>query len=72
MIRILMTGFEPFGGAKINPSWQAVLGVTAPEGVELIKRELPVRWRDTADTLNTCSVDKLKIERHWTTEWCVL
>ena len=51
MKRILMTGFEPFGGQKINPSWQAVQGVTAPEGVELVKRELPVRWRDTADTL---------------------
>lgn len=48
MIRILMTGFEPFGGQKINPSWQAVQGVTAPEGVELIRRELPVRWYDTS------------------------
>ncbi len=48
MIRILMTGFEPFGGQKINPSWQAVQGVTAPEGVELIRRELPVRWFDTS------------------------
>ena len=48
MKRILMTGFEPFGGQKINPSWQAVQGVTAPEGVELIKRELPVRWYDTS------------------------
>ncbi len=51
MIRILMTGFEPFGGQQINPSWQAVQLVTAPEGVELLKRELPVRWGDTADTL---------------------
>lgn len=48
MKRILMTGFEPFGGQKINPSWQAVQGVTAPEGVELYKRELPVRWYDTS------------------------
>lgn len=51
MKRILMTGFEPFGGQKINPSWQAVQGVTAPEGVELIKRELPVRWYDTSDAV---------------------
>ena len=48
MKRILMTGFEPFGGQKINPSWQAVQGVTAPGGVELIRRELPVRWYDTS------------------------
>ena len=48
MKKILMTGFEPFGGQKINPSWLAVQGVTAPEGVELIRRELPVRWYDTS------------------------
>ena len=48
MKRILMTGFEPFGGQKINPSWQAVQGLTAPDGVELIRRELPVRWHDTS------------------------
>ena len=48
MIRILMTGFEPFGGQSVNPSWQAVQGVTVPEGVELIRRELPVRWYDTS------------------------
>ena len=51
MIRVLMTGFEPFGGQKINPSWQAVQGVTAPEGVELIRKELPVAWHDTSDAL---------------------
>lgn len=53
MLRILMTGFEPFGGQTINPSWQAVQGVTAPDGVELIRRELPVRWHDTADAVET-------------------
>jgi len=51
MIRVLMTGFEPFGGQKINPSWQAVQGVIAPQGVELIRKELPVAWRDTSDSL---------------------
>ena len=51
MKRILMTGFEPFGGQKINPSWQAVQGVTAPNGVELLKRELPVRWYDTSSAV---------------------
>lgn len=51
MIRVLMTGFEPFGGQKINPSWLAVQGVNAPNGIELIRRELPVAWRETADAL---------------------
>ena len=53
MKRILMTGFEPFGGQKINPSWQAVQGVIAPEGVELIKRELPVRWGETGEAVES-------------------
>lgn len=53
MKRILMTGFEPFGGQKINPSWQAVQGVTAPEGVELLKRELPVRWCETGEAVES-------------------
>lgn len=53
MKRILMTGFEPFGGQKINPSWQAVQGVIAPEGVELIKRELPVRWYETGEAVES-------------------
>ena len=59
MKRILMTGFEPFGGQKINPSWQAVLGVTAPDGIELIKRELPVRWYDTSDAVKAL-IDELQ------------
>ncbi|MBE6947196.1 MAG: hypothetical protein E7454_02950 [Ruminococcaceae bacterium] len=24
MKRLLITGFDPFGGAEINPSWEAV------------------------------------------------
>ena len=53
MKKILITGFMPFNNASLNPAWEAVKGVTAPEGVELIRRELPVRWRDTADTLKS-------------------
>jgi pyroglutamyl-peptidase len=35
--RVLLTGFEPFGGEDVNPSWQAVSLVrdAPPEGVEL-------------------------------------
>ena len=54
MIRVLMTGFEPFGGQKINPSWQAVCGISAPEGTELVRRELPVRWHDTSAAVQAC------------------
>lgn len=30
--RVLLTGFEPFGGAPVNPSWQAVAAVAARAG----------------------------------------
>ena len=46
MKRLLITGFAPFGGDGINPSWQAVRAL--PErvgGWELYKRELPVAFR---------------------------
>lgn len=46
MKRLLITGFSPFGGDGINPSWQAVRAL--PErvgGWELYKRELPVAFR---------------------------
>ena len=29
MTRVLLTGFEPFGGAAVNPSWTAVFIVGA-------------------------------------------
>ena len=46
MKRLLITGFAPFGGDRVNPSWQAVQAL--PEtvgGWELYKRELPVTFR---------------------------
>lgn len=43
-MKVLMTGFMPFGGESINPSWLAVEKVHVPEGMELIKKELPVTF----------------------------
>ena len=40
-MKILLTGFDPFGGEKINPSYEAVKKVRAPEGTELIRLEVP-------------------------------
>ena len=36
-MKILLTGFDPFGGETVNPSYEAVRRVRAPEGVELIR-----------------------------------
>ena len=44
-MKILVTGFTPFGGEKINPSWEAVRRL--PDrvgGAELVKREIPTEF----------------------------
>ena len=49
MKRILITGFEPFGGETINPSWEAVKSL--PEeinGYSLTKLLLPVVFGEAA------------------------
>ena len=43
MKKILITGFEPFGGEAINPSWEAVsLLASEINGYSLIKLRIPV------------------------------
>lgn len=44
-MKILVTGFEPFNGATVNPSEQIVYQLAAPEGVTLIKEILPVEFK---------------------------
>lgn len=44
-MKILLTGFEPFGGEPTNPSWQAVQAVDECEAVELRKFCLPVSFQ---------------------------
>ncbi len=46
---ILITGFEPFGGSDINPSWEAVrLLPDVVEGVEIARLRLPVIYGEAA------------------------
>ena len=43
MLRILVTGFEPFGGQSLNPSWQvahALNGLTL-KGAQVVSVQLP-------------------------------
>ncbi len=52
MKRLLITGFAPFGGDAINPSWQAVQALPEIVGQwELCKRELPVTFRGAPKAL---------------------
>lgn len=51
-MKILVTGFEPFGNETINPSWQAVSQL--PDVIdtgEIIKLELPVEFNHSAEVL---------------------
>ena len=50
-MKVLLTGFDPFGGAEINPAWEAVKRVRAPEGVELYKKEIPTAFRTSGEVL---------------------
>lgn len=44
-MKILFTGFEPFGGDAVNPSWEAVrLIPETVSGAEIIRLRLPVSY----------------------------
>ena len=51
--RVLVTGFDPFGGQSINPSWTAVqaLDGTELDGHGLIAAQLPTRFDRALPTL---------------------
>lgn len=51
MKRVLITGFDPFGGASVNPSREAVLGL--PDSIgnwEITKLEVPTVFGLAAET----------------------
>ena len=49
MKKLLITGFEPFGGENINPSWQAVCALpNSIGGFEITKLVLPVVFGSAA------------------------
>ena len=54
-MKILVTGFEPFGGAVINPAYEAVkLLHDVIAGAEVIKIEIPtVFGKDEEDRKST-------------------
>ena len=54
MQNVLLTGFEPFDKAAVNPSWEAVRqldGVPLCEGVKIVARCLPCAFATAAETL---------------------
>lgn len=54
MQNVLLTGFEPFDKAAVNPSWEAVRqldGVPLSEGVTMVARCLPCAFASAAKIL---------------------
>ncbi|HIH72413.1 MAG TPA: pyroglutamyl-peptidase I [Thermococcaceae archaeon] len=51
-MKVLVTGFEPFGGETINPSWEAVKELPDKiENAEIIKHQLPVTFKGVKEKL---------------------
>ena len=54
MKKLLITGFDPFGGESINPSWEAVkLLPDAVSEYKLYKLQLPTVYKKAAEVLLT-------------------
>ncbi len=59
-MKLLLTGFEPFGGETVNPSWQAVCLVPEQIGtVTVVKRCLPTSFA-RAGTVLTDAIAALR------------
>lgn len=43
-MKLLLTGFEPFGGGSANPAWDCLTRLPEVAGVDMIKRCLPVSF----------------------------
>ena len=50
-MKVLLTGFAPFGGETINPSWEVVKQVAQEqiEGISIIKRQIPTVFGRSID-----------------------
>ena len=60
MSRILLTGFEPFGGDQINPSWEIAKALNGQKiaGVNIIARMLPCVFGEALKVLQQ-SIDEV-------------
>ena len=59
-MKILVTGFTPFGGEQINPSWEAVKRLPDRIGeAVLLKREIPTEF-DAACAALRAQLDELR------------
>ncbi|MBR8700748.1 Pyrrolidone-carboxylate peptidase [Fusobacterium sp. DD29] len=51
-MKIVITGFDPFGGEKINPAWEAVKSLPDKIGdIEVVKVQVPTVFKKSAKKL---------------------
>ena len=52
-MRVLLTGFEPFGGSDVNSSWETAVRVEhmSPKGVNIEIKQLPVSFKRAGDDI---------------------
>lgn len=51
-MKVLITGFDPFGGEKINPAWEAVRVLPDNiDGIEVVKLQIPTVFKKSAKKL---------------------
>lgn len=59
-MKLLLTGFDPFGGEPVNPAWEAVKLVSDQVGdVEVVKLMVPTVFYKSIDTVKA-AIDKEK------------
>lgn len=52
-MKVLLTGFEPFGGDAVNSSWEVVKSIPEISGIELEKLLLPVSFNRAREIVKT-------------------
>ncbi len=52
-MKILITGFDPFGGEKINPAWEAVKIIKDNiAGAEIVKMQIPTVFKKSVEIIH--------------------
>lgn len=52
-MKVLMTGFDPFGGECINPAYEAIKKMKSSiDNIEIVKAEIPTVFRKSIETLD--------------------
>ncbi len=61
MQKVLITGFEPFGGERLNPSWEVVKQLNDMElvGARIVARQLPCVFGAALDAINA-AIDEVQ------------